>query len=104
MKTNATQQLLEDEDVSFWGNSIWLGNSPDMNPAENIGAIIKEKVEELTTSEDRRERDDYDGLKTNVENTSRDLEDDADLFINLLRSMRERFDALKAASGGHTSF
>jgi hypothetical protein len=46
MKANATQHLLEDEEVKFWGNSIWPGNSPDMNPAENIGAIIKNKVEE----------------------------------------------------------
>ena len=36
MKANATQHLLEDEGIKFWGNSIWPGNSPDMNPAENI--------------------------------------------------------------------
>ncbi|CAF1358264.1 unnamed protein product, partial [Rotaria sp. Silwood1] len=53
MKANATQHLLEDENVNFWGNSIWPGNSPDMNPAENIGAIIKDKVEELMANEDR---------------------------------------------------
>ncbi|CAF5036369.1 unnamed protein product, partial [Rotaria sp. Silwood1] len=47
MKANATQHLLEAEEVKFWGNSIWPRNSPDMNPAENIGAIIKDKVEEL---------------------------------------------------------
>ena len=47
MKANATQHLLEDEDMNFLGNSIWPGNSPDMNPVENIGAIIKDKVEEL---------------------------------------------------------
>ena len=52
-KANATQHLLEDEGVNFWGNSIWPGNSPDMNPAKKIGAIIKDKVEELMTSEDR---------------------------------------------------
>lgn len=42
MKANATQQFLQDEDVKFWGNSLWPGNSPDMNPAENIGAIVKD--------------------------------------------------------------
>ncbi|CAF3860747.1 unnamed protein product [Rotaria sp. Silwood1] len=104
MKANATQHLLEDEGVNFWGNSIWPGNSPDMNPAENIGAIIKDKVEELMISEDRRDRYDYDVLKANLENTLSDLEDDTDLFINLLCSMRKRFDVLEAAGGGHTSF
>jgi hypothetical protein len=104
MKANATQHLVEDEGVNFWGNSIWPGNSHDMNPAENIGAIIKDKVEELVISEDRRDRYDYDALKTNLENTLSDLEDNTDLFINLLCSIRKRFDALEAARGGHTSF
>ena len=104
MKANAIRHLLEDEGVNFWGNSIWPGNGPDMNPAANIGEIIKDKVEELMTSEDRRNRYSYDVLKTNLESTLKDLEDDTDLFINLLCSMRKRFDALEAARGGHTSF
>ena len=74
-----------------------------MNPAENIGAIIKDKVEELMTSEDRRNRYSYDVLKTNLESTLKYLQDDTDLFINLLYSMRKRFDALEATRGGHTS-
>ena len=45
MKANATQQLLGDENVKFWGDSIWPRNSPGMNPAENMGAIVKDKVE-----------------------------------------------------------
>ena len=99
MKVNATQHLLEDEDVNFWRNSIWLGNDPDMNPAEIVGAIIKDKVEELMANEDRRDRYNHDALKTNLENTLQDLEDDTDLFSDLLCSMRKRFDALKAADG-----
>ena len=104
MKANATQHLLEDEDVNFWGNSIWPGNSPDMDPAENVGAIIKDKVEELMTNEDGRDRYNYDAFKTNLENTLQDLEDDTALFSDLLCSMRKRFDVLKAADGGHTRF
>ena len=79
MKVNATQHLLEDEDVNFWGNSIWPGNSPDMNPAENVGAIIKDKVEELIGNEDHCDRYNYDELKTNLENMLQDLEDDTEL-------------------------
>ena len=45
--------FLEDEGVNFLGNSIRPGNSPDMNPTENIGALIKDEVEERMTSEDR---------------------------------------------------
>ena len=104
MKANGKQHLLEDEGIKFWGNSIWPDNSPDMNPAENIGAIIKDKVEELMASEDRQNRYSCDVLKTNIESALREVEDDTDLFIDLLCSMRKRFDALKAARGGHTKF
>ena len=104
MKADATQHLLEDEEVKFWGNSIWPGNNLDMNPAENIGAIIKDKVEELMASEDRQNRYNHDILKTNLENTLKDLENDTDLFIDLLYATRKRFDVLKAAVGGHTNF
>ncbi len=71
---------------------------------KDIDAIIKDKVEELMLSEDRQNRYNYDILKTNVENTLKYLENDTDPFIDLLCSMRKRFDALKAAGGGHTHF
>ena len=90
--------------VNFWGNSIWPGNSPDMNPAENIGVIIKDQVEESMANEDRQNRCNHDVFKINLENTLKDLENDTDLFIDLLCSMRKRFDALKAAEEGHTKF
>ena len=104
MKANTTQHLLGDENVNFWGNSIWPGNSPDMNPAENVGAIIKDKAEELMANEDRRDRYNYGALKTNLKNMLQDLEDDTGLFSDLLCSMRKKFDSLKAADGGHTKF
>ncbi len=56
------------------------------------------------TSEDRRDRYNYDVLKTNLENTLKDLEDDTDLFIDLLCFMRKIFDALEAAREDHTRF
>ncbi|CAF4463241.1 unnamed protein product, partial [Rotaria magnacalcarata] len=45
MRANKTQHLLQDNDVNFWGNDIWPGNSPDLNVAECIGSIIKDEVE-----------------------------------------------------------
>ena len=45
MRANQTQHLLRDNGVKFWGNDIWPGNSPDLNVAEHIGAIIKDEVE-----------------------------------------------------------
>jgi hypothetical protein len=51
MRANATQQLLQDNQVEFWGNSIWPGNSPDLNPAEHIGSIIKDRTEAAMNQE-----------------------------------------------------
>jgi hypothetical protein len=36
--------LLRENNVDFWGNDVWPGNSPDMNPAEHFGVIIKDEV------------------------------------------------------------
>ena len=104
MKTNAAQHLLEGKDVNFWGKLIWSSNNHDINPAENIDAINKNRIEELMASEDRQNRYNYDILKTNLENTLNYLENDRDLFIDLLYSMRKRFDAIKVGEGGHTNF
>jgi len=58
----------------------------------------------VVRSEDRQNRYSYDVLQNNIEKTLKDIEDDTDLFIDLLCSMTKRFDALEAAGGGHTNF
>ena len=45
MRAKASQHLLKENGVDFWGNDIWPENSPDLNAAEHIGAIIKDEVE-----------------------------------------------------------
>ena len=75
-----------------------------MNPAKNISAIIKDKVEESIANEDRRNRYNHDVLKTNLGNTLKGLKVGIDLFIDLLCSTSIRFDALDTAEGDHTEF
>ena len=50
---------------------------------------------------DRQNRYNYDILKTNLDNILNHLENDTNLFIDLLCSMRN---AIKAAEGGHSKF
>ena len=45
MKAIATQQLLQANSVDFFDNSQWPGSSPDLNVAENLGAIMKDRTE-----------------------------------------------------------
>ncbi len=45
MRPNMTQHLLQGNNIDFWGNDTWLVNSPDLNAAEHIGAVIKNEVD-----------------------------------------------------------
>ncbi|CAF1268087.1 unnamed protein product [Rotaria sp. Silwood1] len=45
MRANMTQHLLQDNNIKFWRNDTWSGNSPDLNVAEHIGTVIKNEVE-----------------------------------------------------------
>jgi hypothetical protein len=56
IKANMTQQLIQDNDINFWGNNIWPGNSSDLNAAEHIGSILKDEVETRMLSEARHDR------------------------------------------------
>ena len=89
MKANTMPHFLENQGVKSWGNSIWFGNSPDMHSAENFRGIIKDKIEEVMASEVLKNRYSYDELKTNIDNTLTDVEDNTDLFIDLLCSMEK---------------
>ncbi|CAG0878629.1 unnamed protein product [Darwinula stevensoni] len=51
MKALWTQQLLKDNNIDFFGNEEWLGNSPDFNVCEHIGSILKDQVERRMLAE-----------------------------------------------------
>ena len=46
MSALETWKLLTDKGIGFFGNSVWPGNSPGLNPTENLEAIVKQRVEE----------------------------------------------------------
>ena len=104
MRANATQQLLKDNNVEFWGNDVWPGNSPDLNPAEHIGAIIKDEVEALMLQEQGQNRYSVETLRRNLENVLRSLENRTELFEDLLCSYPSRLNAVRRANGGHTDY
>ena len=51
MKALQTQNLLKDNNIDFFGNEEWPGNSPDLNACENVGSILKDEVEKRMLSE-----------------------------------------------------
>ena len=104
MRANKTQHLLQENNVKFWGNDIWPGNSPDLNVAERIGSIIKDEVEKKMLSETGHNRYLEDTLKVHITNVLTNIEADTDLFETLLRSYPSRLRAVKKANGRHTHY
>ena len=102
MRANKTQHLLQDNDVNFWGNDIWPGNSPDLDAAEHIGSIIKDEVEKKMSLETGYNRYHEDTLQMHIANVLAGMEEDTELFENLLCSYPSRLRAVKNANGRHT--
>ncbi len=104
MKANATQELLTEAGIDFWGNNVWPGNSPDLNSAEHVGAILMDEVEGKMLKEPISNRFSYDVLLRHVKDVLTSLENRTELFQNLLYSYPDRIKAVLAANGKHTNY
>ncbi|CAF4494636.1 unnamed protein product, partial [Rotaria sp. Silwood2] len=93
MRAYQTQHLLQDNDVKFWGNDIWPGNSPDLNVEEHIGRITKDAVEKKILSEPGHSRYLEETLKMHISHVLKNMETDTDLFETLLCSYPSRLRA-----------
>jgi len=90
--------------MDFFNNSQWPGSSPDLNPAEDLEAIIKDRVEDRMLNEEGRGRYSHQTLLSNLQMVLYDLEHDSELFDELLLSFHHRLDAVVAAAGGHMDY
>jgi hypothetical protein len=104
MQANMTQHLIRDNNIEFWGNDIWPGNSPDLNAAEHIGSIIKDEVEQKMLSETGHSRYSEETLKNHIADVLADMEENTELFEALLCSYPSRLRAVKSANGRHTDY
>lgn len=95
-RANKTQSLLKASGIDFWGKDVWPGNSPDLNPTENIGSIIKDEVEGLLLNESDHS---HSTLLRVIETVLKDLEFKTPLFHDLLNSFPERVSAINKAEG-----
>ena len=86
MRALATQQLLIANNIDFFDNSQWPGASPDLNAAENVGAILKDRTEELLLKYQPEGRCSASPLAETLHEVLTDMEDDTELFKRLLRS------------------
>jgi hypothetical protein len=99
-----TQHLLEDNDINFWGNDIWPGNSPDLNVAEHIGTVVKNEVEKKMLSDTKHHRFQEETLKKHISDVLTNMETNIGLFEALLCSYPSHLRAVKNANGRHTDY
>lgn len=101
-KALQTQQMLRNANVDFFDNTQWPGNSPDLNPCEHLGAIIKQRVE----ANIHVQRDPLCAatLMNHLQNVLVTLQNDTGLFECLLKSFPARLAAVQEARGGHTRY
>ena len=103
-RANETQNLVKSSGVDFFDRTEWPGNSPDLNPAEHVGAILKDRVEAKMIQEVDADRYSKGKLMRHLQDVLEELEFDTNLFESLLRSYPSRLQAVRDARGFHTKY
>ncbi|KAK3882287.1 hypothetical protein Pcinc_013337 [Petrolisthes cinctipes] len=86
MKALATQHLLKDNKIDFFGNDASPTNSPDLNVCEQVGVIMKDRIEGLMLQEPIHRSFSLAVLEEKVNQVLQNISDDTTLFELLLRS------------------
>jgi hypothetical protein len=102
MRANKTQHLIQDNNVKFWFNDIWPGNSPDLNVVQHIGILIKDEVGQKMLSETGDPHYLEETLKIHISDVLTKMENDTDLFEARLCSYSARLRAVKNANCHYT--
>ena len=102
MKALRTQTLLRENNVDFFGNDKWPGNSPDLNVCENLGSIMKNEVEKRMLSEPPATRFSRHKTEEQIEAVLREMEFETELFESPVFS--PHLQMVRDANGGNTEY
>ena len=103
MKALVTQQLLRENGIDFFGNNEWPGNSPGLNACEHLGAVRKDRVENLLIERFPANNARLTDLNAALQEALEGMKNDTDSFEALLMSYPERLCQVRSQSG-HTDF
>lgn len=105
-RAEATQELLEELEIDAIpgsGSCRWPGNSPDLNPTENLGSILKDKVaEQLDNLKENRYSEA--SLKKIVRKTLARMAKNTDLLERLIDSFDDRMHEVIEKNGGKIDY
>ena len=100
---NRVQHVLNESKIDHFGK-LWPGGSPDLNPAENVGTMLMEKVEERMDNSKAGDKFKRKGMVRFIKLAMAEIEKDEEFRIKLLESFIDRVIAVKYSNGGHTNY
>ena len=101
---NATQELLRDGPIDFFEKTQYPGNSPDLNVCEDLGAILKQRVQQKISEYNGENTYSKEVLREMITSVLAEMEHSTDLFEKLLLTYPKRLTAVEEAHGGQTCF
>ena len=102
-KSKRNQDALLDHGIQCvkpTGYGRWPGNSPDLNVAENLGAIIMDKVQDQIAKKSGPGKYSNKTLLKCLHKVLLETSQDTELFKNLVMSFPKRLMEVKKANGG----
>jgi transposase len=88
--------VLNNLPFTVWGKGVWPGNSPDLNPLENLWSILKDSAHKPPYPTTKQE------LFKRFQNEWRNIP--GTVLENLAQSLKTRIKEMLNNSGGHTKY
>ena len=83
-RAQASQDMLDERGIDFLGNEEWPGNSPDLNPTENLGATIMDRFDIALRGSQAANNYSTAHCRKILEKVLQDLATDTGLFESLI--------------------
>lgn len=94
-RSKVVTEFLDSQGISYWPKSEWPAQGPDLNPMENVWAMLLAEVNQKPPSSVSQ-------LKRRLNAAWSKL--DQEKLSNTVHSMNDRLRAVKAAKGGSTKY
>ena len=92
---NMTQELLRDGPIDFFEKTQYSGNSPDLKVCEDLGAILKQRVQQKISEYNSENTYSKEVLREMITSVLAEMEHSTELFEKLLLMYPKRLIAVE---------